>query len=250
MSNNPYDRIIWSADVTDVATLEGWLDQLPELRLIKIDRLFVDLNGWNVFDVLRERGLQVFLDAKSVEIPVKLEGLARAHTRKARPWMLNCMAGGLSNANYELGTEELDGLKRFADACLAEGTLPCAVTVLTSKSMFVVANEFNGRTPTDQVLHYAEELAKAGFTDVVCSPLEAAAIRRDPHFNGLALNTPGIRPAGSAAGDQARVGTPAGALRSGVNRLVIGRPITNGPGTPAENLAAIADEISPVLETA
>ena len=58
------------------------------------------------------------------------------------------------------------------------------------------------------------------------------------------LNTPGVRPAGSAVGDQARVGTPCGAIRDKVKRLVIGRPLTDGKlGTPAESLQVIVDEL-------
>lgn len=241
---NPYDRVIWSADVTDVATLTNWLDEMPLLRHIKIDRLFVDRNGWNVFNMLHDRGLLVFFDAKSVEITSKLASLASVHVERAfKPFMLNCMAGGLSTLDNVPGTDTTDGLKRFADVCLAAGTQPCAVTVLTTKSPKAIGVEFNGRSGVDQVLTYVDILSKAGFTNVVCSPLEAAAIRDDPTFDHLEINTPGVRPVWSSSNDQARTDTPAGAIRLGVDRLVIGRPITNGPGTPAENLAAIANEI-------
>jgi orotidine-5'-phosphate decarboxylase len=137
--------------------------------------------------------------------------------------------------------DKIDGLKRFADACHTAGTLPCAVTVLTSKTPEVVEKEF-GCSSVDQVLVYVEMLLDCGFTDVVCSSAEVEAIRAEERFDKLNLNTPGIRPAGKDAGDQARVNTPEAALAMGTDRFVIGRPITEG--NPAENLANIVASIS------
>ncbi|MDB5183629.1 MAG: orotidine 5-phosphate decarboxylase [Candidatus Saccharibacteria bacterium] len=243
ISADPYERIIWSADVDDVATLTDWVDQIPKLRLIKIDRAFVDRNGWDVFDILRERGVYVFDDAKITEIPTKLELVAKIHVDKARPWMLNCMAGSLSTLETGAGHRELDGLRRFADVCAEADVHSCAVSVLTSKSEFAVESEFNGRTSTEQVLFYAERLVALGITHLVCSPREAEVVRKYFDFTELQLVTPGVRPVGEAVGDQARVSTPESAIKNGANYLVVGRPITQGKGTPAENLDAIAAEI-------
>ena len=88
------------------------------------------------------------------------------------------------------------------------------------------------------MLVYVGILQECGFTDVVCSPDEVAAIRSVPDFADLNLNTPGIRLPDAAADDQARKNTPEGAVAAGATRLVIGRPITNG--VSADNLAAIA----------
>lgn len=233
---DPLDRIIWSADVADEEALVGHLDRMPELRLIKIDRLFLTgIDLW-VLSRLRELGLKVFVDAKIIEIPSKVIGIAAKYLAHG-PFMLNCMAGAQSSGLLEdEDPEKIDGLKRFADACHAAGTKPCAVTVLTSKTVDVVSSEFCC-TPIEQVLYYVEALLECGFTDVVCSPKEVPAIRAESRFDGLDLNTPGIRPAGSDAGDQARADTPEAALAAGATRLVIGRPITNG--NPAENLRNI-----------
>jgi orotidine-5'-phosphate decarboxylase len=59
---------------------------------------------------------------------------------------------------------------------------------------------------------------------------------------GFVLVTPGIRPAWAASGDQKRITTPAEAIASGADHLVIGRPITQAPD-PAEALARICAEI-------
>jgi orotidine-5'-phosphate decarboxylase len=236
------ERIIWSADVPDEVVLMRHLDRLPDLRLIKIDRLFATMMGLGIVDRLAERGLRVFDDAKIIEIPSKAAAIARAHLAH-RPWMLNCMAGvqssGIVNAP---DPDQLDGLKRFADACRETDTKPCGVTVLTSKTSDLVRREFNGRDSVEQVLYYVEALLEAGFTDVVCSAAELEAIRSERRFDELALNVPGIRPHGSDVGDQARVDTPLSALRAGADRLVIGRAITTGE--PQRNLEAIVAEIS------
>jgi len=238
-----YERIIWSADVPHDSRLRNVLTQIDYPIRVKIDRLYARRHGDGIFLDLAQKGYQVFNDAKLIEIPSKLAELAEEEIKRTRPWMLNCMAGSLSNARYA-GEDraQMDGLKQFADICLENDVLPCAVTVLTSKAEYVVPDEFNGRTAIEQVLFYAHCLAQFGFTDMVCSPLEAAAIRRVPELNMLNLNTPGVRMPGDAVGDQARVATPGQAIKDGVTRVVIGRPITNSDD-PAVSVEAIAADI-------
>lgn len=240
--NDPMSRIIWSADVSDEGTLRQNLAQMTGLRIIKIDRLFVETIGdlAIIRRLQEELGVAVFDDAKFFEIGDKLEKLVREHLRY-RPWMVNCMAGNVSSRVQDHDDRnKVDALKRFADACHEAGTRPCGVTVLTNKHPEIAAQEFR-RTPTDQVLYYLEVLLEAGFTDVVCSPLEAPAIRAESRFNTLDLNTPGVRPAGSSKDDQARTNTVENALGAGATRLIIGRPLTIG--NPSENLVNIAASV-------
>ena len=75
----------------------------------------------------------------------------------------------------------------------------------------------------------------------MCSPLEAASLRQQ-HPQPFALVTPGIRPKGSAVGDQARVMGPAEAMAAGASQLVIGRPITKA-ADPSEAFAACCAEL-------
>lgn len=233
---NASEVVIWSADV-DEATLDAVLVPDLPLRLIKLDRVILTRAGLNRIAQVQDRGFKVFADAKIAEIPDKVIEIARLHLRH-KPWMLNVMAGVSSSGNtLDSNPRQHDALKRFADACNDVGTLPCAVTVLTSKTPQMVYEEFHRRTPEQQVLVYVEMLLAAGFTDVVCSPLEAVAIRKESRFDGLNLNTPGIRLPGSDTHDQARVDTPAAAIANGVNRLVIGRDLTNG--NLRENFARI-----------
>ncbi len=238
---DPSEVVVWSADV-DEETLDKVLGSDIPLIYVKLDRLGLTRMGLSKIFNVKDRGFQVFADAKIIEIPDKVIEIARLHL-EYRPWMLNVMAGICSTGNVEADDpKRVDALKRFADECHTAGTLPCAVTVLTSKTPSLVGNEFNQRTPEEQVLTYVEMLLDAGFTDIVCSPREAKAIRQESRFDGLTLNCPGIRLPGSSKDDQARVDTPAAAIAAGVNRLVIGRDLTNGDFN--ENFVRIAANLN------
>jgi orotidine-5'-phosphate decarboxylase len=90
----------------------------------------------------------------------------------------------------------------------------------------------------DVVRRLAVLAVDAGARALVCSPLEVEDVRREVGPD-VTLVTPGVRPAGSGAGDQARVATPEQALADGADLLVVGRPITAAPdvGAAARDLA-------------
>ena len=96
--------------------------------------------------------------------------------------------------------------------------------------------------PREQVVRLGRLAIAAGADGLVCSPLEVAALR-DALGDAPVLVVPGIRPAGSATGDQARIATPRQAIAAGADWLVIGRPIT-GAADPAAAAQAIAAEIA------
>ncbi|MEX1325081.1 MAG: orotidine 5'-phosphate decarboxylase / HUMPS family protein, partial [Synechococcaceae cyanobacterium] len=113
-----------------------------------------------------------------------------------------------------------------------------AVTVLTSWDEQPFHDQLQvGASLEQHVSHLADLAHQAGIAGCVCSPHEVASLRAR-HPEPFALVTPGIRPSGSAHGDQARVMTPAQARAAGASRLVIGRPIT-GSANPPEAFAAI-----------
>ena len=119
-----------------------------------------------------------------------------------------------------------------------------AVTVLTSLDREALARLGLSAEPGDLALHLARLAKECGCDGVVCSAQEAAAVR-DACGEAFHRLTPGIRPLGEAAQDQARVVTPAQALRDGSTWLVVGRPITR-----AEDPAAAADAILAEMEEA
>jgi len=239
-----YERVIWSADVQGVGEVMANVERMSRLKVVKIDRLFTERNGKGILDILRDAALNVFYDAKFIEIPSKLEELAR-EAMSYRPWMVNCMAGSISNGYMSIHKERdlMDGLRRFSDVCLSAGSKPCGVTVLTSKTDDITMAEFN-MTARDQVLWYVEMLIAAQFTDVVCSPVEVQAIR-EAFGDAIDTDTPGVRFSGTNAGDQARVMTPGRAIEQRSTRLVMGRPLTEGD--PAANFERAISEVKAAL---
>ena len=231
------ETIIWSADVSwDI--LKQVVDKvlLPRGTVFKLDRLFFEENDKEIITYCQDAGYHVFVDAKIIEIPDKVIKIANTYL-KYKPWMLNVMAGACSTGLLEKKKEgdQIDALKRFADACAEVGTKSCAVTVLTSKKPCVIREEFR-RGHSEQVLTYVEMMHQAGLTDIVCSPQEAADIRNIAKYNELSINTPGVRMPGSSKDDQSRTATPLNALRNGADRLVIGRDMIRGDGDMLDNI--------------
>lgn len=189
-------------------------------------------------DVVREivaAGDGVFLDLKLHDIPNTVAGAAAAAGRLGVRFMTVHALGGV--AMMRRATEA------SAEAAAEAGhEAPCvlAVTVLTSHDDDDLARlAIEG--PCDRaVLRLAGLAREAGVGGVVCSPLEVSRVR-EVFPEGVRV-VPGIRPAGAARDDQARVATPASAIASGADRLVIGRPITRADD-PAAAADAIAAEI-------
>ena len=113
-----------------------------------------------------------------------------------------------------------------------------AVTVLTSLGDDDLDRIGMTGPVSDAVLRLATLSVAAGAQGLVCSPREVAAVRSEVGPD-VTLITPGVRPAGAQADDQARVATPEEALLAGADLLVIGRPITRAPD-PGAAAAAIA----------
>lgn len=184
---------------------------------------------------LREVGLPVFLDLKLHDIPNTVERAAA-----------NCARLGVAVFNvHAAGGPEM---VRAAAAGAAAGTPAgierprlLAVTVLTSLDAPALERLGMPGTAEQRVLDWAVMSQEAGADGVVCSPRELAALRwrLGPDFVLLA---PGIRPAGSAAGDQKRIATPASALADGADYIVVGRPIT-GASDPVAAATALVDEV-------
>lgn len=116
-----------------------------------------------------------------------------------------------------------------------------AVTVLTSFGQQDLVDLGYSCTVQDLVELRARKAVEAGMDGIVCSPLEAALVRRIAGPR-ITLVTPGVRSAGAGKGDQKRVATPSEALRDGANYLVIGRQVTRAED-PAAEVGRILEEI-------
>jgi orotidine-5'-phosphate decarboxylase len=126
----------------------------------------------------------------------------------------------------------------------APDTKIVAVTVLTSLGDDDLGMIGLAGPVRDAVRRLAVLAVEAGARGLVCSPREVAAVRAEVGPD-ITLITPGVRPAGSDAHDQARVATPEDALRAGADLLVIGRPITDAPD-PGAAAAAIGASLRKV----
>jgi orotidine-5'-phosphate decarboxylase len=232
------DRIIVALDGLEAAEALALVERLPELVWVKVGLELFTSAGPDVVRALRRRGLRVFLDLKFHDIPATMAGACRAAAR---------LGAELLTVHACAGREALRAAVAGAAAGAAAAGLPpptlLAVTVLTSWSPGAYAEELAPAEPLErQVGRFAALAASAGVGGCVCSPLEVAALRA-AHPEPFALVTPGIRPSGSAQGDQARVMTPAEAVTAGASRLVIGRPITAAPD-PAAAFARCRAELA------
>src|SRR5262249_6383872 len=161
------------------------------------------------------------------DIPNTVAQACAAATRLG-VWMMNVHASG----GRAMMRAARDAVSRTAAESALSRPLLIAVTVLTSLDGGDLAEIGIGDSAENQVLRLATLAAACNLDGVVCSAVEASALRRALGAR-FKLVTPGIRPAGTAADDQARVVTPQAALANGADYLVIGRPITQAADPPA-----------------
>ena len=236
MTRPAAERIIVALDGMAPEQALAFSRGVEGLRWVKVGlELFVQA-GPDVVAQLREQGLRVFLDLKFHDIPATMAGACR---RAAG------LGAELITVHACAGSEALRAAQAAASegaqaAGLASPTLR-AVTVLTSWEEQRLQRELAlSQTIAERVPSLAQLAASAGIGGCVCSPLEAASLRAQ-HPEPFALVTPGIRPKGSAVGDQARVLGPAEAIAAGASQLVIGRPITKAEDPSAAFAACCAE---------
>ena len=222
------EKLIVALDTTDLARASVWAAQTaPHVGLFKLGLEFFLANG--AAGVRAIAGRPVFLDLKLHDIPNTVAGGVQA-VLDMRPKMLTIHAAG--------GAAMIEAARKAAETAGPNRPMILAVTVLTSLDAAALAATGVAGSPADQVLRLARLALSAGADAVVCSPLEVAMLRAalGPEAKFV---VPGIRPAGSDVGDQARVMTPAEAVAAGADWIVVGRPIT-GATDPGAAAAAIA----------
>jgi orotidine-5'-phosphate decarboxylase len=232
MTNTRRGRVIVALDFADPMRALALADRLdPSACGVKVGKeLFVSA-GPEPVRWLVARGFYVFLDLKFHDIPNTV-AQACASASRLGVSMLNVHAAG-GRAMLRAAREAIDGA---AEATSARPLL-IGVTVLTSLDDAAIRETGIAADAGAQASRLARLARDCGLDGVVCSAREAAAMRAEfgPDFT---LVTPGIRPAGSVADDQARIVTPERAVRDGANYLVVGRPIT-GAEDPVAALASI-----------
>ncbi|RAY13072.1 orotidine-5'-phosphate decarboxylase [Actinomadura craniellae] len=220
-------------DAPDLDTAARWAGLVaPHVSTVKVGLELYLRYGPEAVHRVREAGpARVFLDLKLHDIPATVAGAARA-VAGLRPDLLTVHAAG-GPAMIQAALEA------------APETLITAVTVLTSLGKADLDAVGLSGPPSAAVRRLATLAVGAGARALVCSPQEAAAVRAEVGPE-ITLVTPGVRPAGTATQDQARVATPERALAAGADLLVIGRPITGAadPGAAAAGVAAALGAVS------
>jgi orotidine-5'-phosphate decarboxylase len=220
-------RLIVALDTPDLHQAQQWASQVaPHCGLVKLGLEFFTAHG--PAGVRAMTGRPIFLDLKLHDIPNTVSGAIRSLLPLAPAMITVHAAGGRA----------MIGAARRALREAAGRPLLLAVTVLTSLDRAALAETGVAADPAQHALHLARLALAAGADGLVCSPHEVAALRA-AFGDTPTLVVPGIRPAGSAAHDQARVMTPDQALAAGADWIVVGRPIT-GAADPAAAAAAIA----------
>ena len=235
---SPKDRIVFPLDLSSLSEALRFVALLKDqVGVFKIGlELFVNEGPSSVIAVKEKAPRSsIFLDLKLHDIPETVKGAMRS-------------AVGLGVDFITVHTNDGGDLLK---AAVDEGggkTKVLGVTVLTSLSLEALKEA--GIDPLykraeDLVLHRARLARASGCAGVVCSGLEARAVREEFGEDFLIV-TPGVRGKGDAAGDQSRVVTPYDAIINGADYIVVGRPIRTAPD-PAAASVRIAEEIERAL---
>lgn len=219
-------ELIAALDTRTLKAAENLLDRLEgQVKYFKVGSVLFTAEGPAAVDLVHKRGGRVFLDLKFHDIPNTVKGAVRSA----------CDMGVYSVSLH------LSGGADMLKACLELEKRPklWGITVLTS---FDEHNLFRAgfRYGVAKTVRRLAALGlECGADGVVCSPLEAAELRK-LHAGKITLVTPGIRPA-AGGDDQKRAVTPAEARKAGADFIVVGRPIIEAEDPAAAAAAVLKD---------
>jgi len=222
----PRDRLIVPLDLPDVAAAEAMIARLGDsVTFYKIGYQLAYAGGLPLVGKLADGGKKVFADLKLHDIS-------------------NTVARGVESV-AKLGATFLtvhaypQTMKAAVEGRAGSSLKILAVTVLTSYDDGDLHAAGYRLGVSDLVEARAQQAQVLGVDGLVCSPEEAASLRKIVGHQ-MVLVTPGIRPAGAASGDQKRIMTPGRAIAAGADYLVVGRPILEAtdPKAAAEAIQA------------
>ncbi|MFT5786989.1 MAG: orotidine-5'-phosphate decarboxylase [Ascidiaceihabitans sp.] len=223
------DRLIVALDVPNAhAALEMTQHIGDAVNFYKIGLGMLTTGGLALAnELIQEQGKRVFLDMKLFDIGATVEAAVRGLSQfdldfltvHGDPHVVDAAKQGAAGSNLKiLGVTILTSLDRAdLDNCLIQqGDIK------------------------DLVITRAAKAFEAGADGVIASPQEAAMIRALPEAKGRLIVTPGVRPAGSALGDQKRVATPYDAIKDGADHIVVGRPVwtAKSPAQAAKDIVS------------
>jgi orotidine-5'-phosphate decarboxylase len=223
------DRLIVALDVPTVRDAQQMVERLGDsVSFYKVGYQLAFASGLAFVDQLIRGGKQVFLDMKLHDIENSVgkgvESVAKTGvtflTVHAYPQTMKAAVAARAGSKLKI----------------------LAVTVLTSYDDIDLAEAGYSQSVDALVARRAQQAHDLGVDGLVCSPEEASPLRLAVG-NEMVFVTPGVRPAGTAHGDQKRVATPAQAIKAGADYLVVGRPIT-AAADPKAAAQAITAEIA------
>jgi orotidine-5'-phosphate decarboxylase len=226
------ERLIVALDLPEIRAAEAMIERLDDsVAFYKIGYQLGYAGGLPLARALAKSGKKVFVDLKLHDIG---NTVARGVESLA-----------LLGATFVTVHAYPQTMKAALEARAGSGLKILAVTVLTSYDDADLAEAGYRHSVRELVELRARQAQALGIDGLVCSPEEAAALRAivGPQ---MSLVTPGIRPAGSAAGDQKRIMTPSRAVAAGADYLVVGRPILAAPD-PKQAADQIVAEIAQAL---
>jgi orotidine-5'-phosphate decarboxylase len=228
---DPRQRLIVALDVSSAAAAQKIVAAVGDSAFFyKVGMQLYTAEGPSIVRDLVASGRRVFLDLKYHDIPNTVSAAVRDAAQLGVSMLTVHASGG-------------GKMLRAATASAHDtnpGLMVLAVTVLTSMDDSDLEKVGVRARVVDHVLRLAAIAIADGCHGVVASALEASELRRQ--LNGdFAIVTPGVRPAGASAGDQARVATPAEAIAAGATHIVVGRPITAAADPAAEARAILAE---------
>lgn len=232
------DRLAFALDYPTLAEASAGAQRLAGAAgVLKVGLELFVAEGPAAVRLGSELKSRIFLDLKLHDIPETVERAVATAGQLGASYLTLHAAGGprMLEAAAQRAEREGAGLKLLA------------VTVLTSLDASDLQAVGVTAPPAEQVLRLGRLARSVGIHGLVCSTAEVGALRQALGAEAI-LVTPGIRPAGAAAGDQKRVGTPASALRDGSSLLVVGRPIRDA-ADPAAAARSILEEMSGAFAT-
>jgi len=219
--NSAKQRLIFALDVDNLEDARNWVAKLQgQVGVFKIGKQLFTRCGPKVVRLVQDGGCDVFLDLKYHDIPntVAMAGL-EAQRLGVRMFNVHALGG------FEMMAKLVAEIDRVCPRGNPDRPILLAVTILTSSTEETLRRVGIDR-PIQVMVPKLARLAKdAGMDGVVASPREVGLIR-DACGDDFLIVTPGVRPTFASQDDQKRVTTPADALRSGADYLVIGRPIS------------------------
>jgi len=221
------DRLIVAIDLPNALAGLQLAEQLGDsVSFYKIGLGMLTGGGLALANELKQdQGKRIFLDMKLFDIGATVENAVR----------------GLAQFDLDFLTVHGDPhvVRAAREGVGGKDMKILAVTILTSLDRTDLdAALISPGDITDLVTTRAARAFEAGADGVIASPQEAALIRALPEAQGKLIVTPGVRPIGTALGDQKRVATPAQALSDGADHIVVGRPIwaAKDPRHAAQNI--------------